>query len=184
MIDPKILEQELNGLPPGWIVLLETSPENAMEANLASIKFLTGRGYQGIILSASRPYPNLVEIYKRAGVDIDRLFFIDCLCKSQGMDLPDVDNAVFLDNVSDLSNISISIKSALDAMEGSRFVFIDSITTMLIHHDPAVFARFIHGILTRLRVLGVNGMLVSLETQTDQEVRAEIAQLCDKVIKL
>ena len=63
-------------------------------------------------------------------------------------------------------------------------VFIDSITTMLIHNKPYVFARFIHSVLTRMRVHEIGGLLISLEDQTSREVRAEIAQLCDKVIKI
>ena len=64
------------------------------------------------------------------------------------------------------------------------FLFIDSITTMLIHNDPHIFARFIHNILTKMRLYGTGGLIISLEEKTNREVKAEIAQLCDKVIKI
>lgn len=55
---------------------------------------------------------------------------------------------------------------------------------MLIHNEPYVFARFIHSILTRMRINGIGGLLISISDRTNREIRAEIAQLCDKVIKI
>ena len=55
---------------------------------------------------------------------------------------------------------------------------------MLIYNQPDIFARFVHSILTEMRINGANGLLISLEGETNKEVSAEIAQLCDKVIKV
>jgi len=35
-----------------------------------------------------------------------------------------------------------------------------------------------------MRINNVSGLLISLETETDKDLRAEIAQLCDKIIKV
>ena len=35
-----------------------------------------------------------------------------------------------------------------------------------------------------MRENNVSGLLISLEAETDREVRAEIEQLCDKIIKI
>ena len=83
-----------------------------------------------------------------------------------------------------LTDISLFITERLKNTNGKKFVFFDSITTMLIHNEPYVFARFIHSILTRMRLSGAGGLLISLAEKTNREVRAEIAQLCDKVIKI
>jgi len=55
---------------------------------------------------------------------------------------------------------------------------------MLIHNPPTAFGKFVHCLLTKMRLLGAGGILLSLETETNKEVRAEIAQLCDRVIKV
>ncbi|MFH0970477.1 MAG: hypothetical protein V1776_03390 [Candidatus Diapherotrites archaeon] len=44
--------------------------------------------------------------------------------------------------------------------------------------------RFIHGTLTKLRIQGMGGVLLSLRDQVNPEIRSEIAQLCDQVIKV
>jgi KaiC/GvpD/RAD55 family RecA-like ATPase len=183
MIDLKIIEKELNNLPIGYIVLLETSAENSIELGLGAIKFLTNKSYNGIVLSASRPFSNLISLYKKNSIDIKKLFFLDCVSKSKSAKSEEDTNVLYLRSVSDLTNISISLSKAINSVKGNKFIFIDSITTMLIYNKPSVFAMFIHSIMTRMRTYGISGLLISLQSETNKEIRAEILQLCDKVIK-
>ena len=182
MIDVKKIKKELSSLTEGWIVLLETSAEKSLEVSLAAIKILINKNYDGIILSASRPYSNLVSLYKKNNIDIKKIFILDCISKSQGRKREKTANVLYLENVSDLTNILISINESIERIKGNKFIFVDSITTMLIYNQPDILARFIHGVLTVIRINGANGLLISLEEETNKEVRAEIAQLCDKVI--
>ena len=184
MIDVKWLEKELSGLAQGWIVLVETSAENALEVSLAAIKILMDENYNGIIVSANRPYSNLLSLYKKNNINTKKLFIIDCLCKSQDAKPEQADNASCLESASHLTEISFALSECMDKIKGNKFIFIDSITTMLIHNPSNVFARFIHGILTKMRMNEVNGLLISLEEERNREVRTEIAQLCDRVIKV
>jgi len=185
MSDEENISKELINLPEGWIVLLETSVEKILETSLSAIKFLTGeKNYIGIVLSASRPQKNLADLYEQKGIDTTKILFLDCISKSQSLDLEGTGNVLYLDAVSDLTNISLALKGSMEKIQGDKFIFIDSVTSMLIHNKPEIFARFIHGILTKMRINGVSGLLISLENETDKEIRAEIAQLCDRIVKI
>lgn len=184
MIDAKKLEAELMNLPEGWIVLLETSAENALEAGLAAIKILTDKNYYFIVISASRPCSNLLSLYEKNSIDSGKITVIDCVCKSQNLNVKDSSNVLHLESVSALNDISISIGKIIGKIKGNKFICIDSVTTMLIHNKPDVFARFIHSVLTKMRINEISGLLLSLESETNKEVRAEIAQLCDKIIRI
>jgi len=178
------LKDELDELPDDSIILIETTPEKAFELGLALVKYFSDKNDAGIIVSANRPYSNLISVLTKNGVDIGKMFFLDCISKSQNADFQ-ADNVVFMDNVSALTDISLSINQRMRETNGSKkFVFFDSIPTMLIHNKPHVFARFVHGILTMMRLNGTGGVLVSLNGDNNKEIRAEIAQLCDKVIKI
>ena len=61
---------------------------------------------------------------------------------------------------------------------------IDSVPTMLIHNKPEAFARFMHAMFTKLRLEGVVGVMVSTPLSQEHDIRAEIVQLCDQVIKI
>ncbi len=183
MIDEKKLAEELEEMGEGGIALLEASADKTQETGLAAIKHLTSKGQAAIILSASRPHANLMALYKKSGIDAQKIIVIDCVSKSQTPNPPKADNAAYLDNLSDLTAMSISLQKFLDSTKGKKFVYIDSITTLLVYNNAKDLARFVHYILTKLRIIGAGGILVAIEGETDKEVRAEIAQLCDKVIK-
>ena len=183
MIDAEKLNQELKNIPKDFIVLIETSADNISELTMAIVKFLTKQNDYGIIVSANRPYINLIANYERNKIDTNKVYILDLISKNQNADEP-ADNVMFIKNASSLTDISLSINEHIKKLEGKKFVFIDSITTMLIHNEPYVFARFIHSIFTRMRLNCIGGIMISMTDRTNREVRAEIAQLCDKVIKI
>jgi hypothetical protein len=177
------IEEEFSGLPQEYIVYLETSAENSFEISTLIVKYLSEKNDIGIIVSANRPYTNLLSIYQQNNIDTSKMFIIDCLSKSQHANKPD-ENVMFIDNLSALTDISLSIDEKMRNMDGKKFIFFDSLTTMLIHNQPYTLARFIHNILTKMRLKNVGGVIVSLYDNSHREIRAEIAQLCDKVVKI
>jgi len=177
------LEEELRNIPSDSIIFLETTAEKFLDVSLAAIKLLSNRNDSGIIVSANRPYKNLMDFYKKNDIDVSKMFILDCISKNQ-FDTHNGGNVVFLENASALTDISLQLDERIKIINGKKFLFIDSITTMLIHNEPHIFARFVHSILTKMRLYGTGGLIISLEEKTNREVKAEIAQLCDKVIKI
>lgn len=185
MKDIKKLQEELQKLPDDAIVFLETTDEKLFELGLISIKRFADKNYSGIIISANRPYSNLINLYKKNGINARKMFFLDCISKNLNGHVK-ADNVVFIENLSSLTDISLSINQRINnGMGNKKFIFFDSISTMLIHNKPYIFARFVHSILTKMRLKGIGGVLVSLSGDSNnKEIRAEIAQLCDKVITI
>lgn len=183
MIDTEKLKEKLENMPKDFIILVETSAENISEVTMAVVKFLTQQNDYGIIVSANRPYINLIANYQRNKIDTNKVYILDLISRNQDADEP-ADNVMFIKNASSLTDISLSINEHIKRLEGKKFVFIDSLTTMLIHNEPYVFARFMHSIFTRMRLNGIGGIMISMTDKANREVRAEIAQLCDKVIKI
>jgi len=183
MIDVKKLKDELSKLAQDSIVLVETSAEKSFEASMTCLKILEEKYDNGIILSVNRPYVNLVSNYKKNGIDTKKMFIIDCISKKHYKEM-DVENVMFLESASALTDISVALGECMQRTEGKKFVLVDSTNIMLIHNKPHIFARFIHGVLTKMRLNKVGGILISLDDKTNEEVRAEIAQLCDKSIKV
>ena len=92
-------QQEFNDLPQGWIVLMETSAEKALDNSLSAMQYLIDEhNYVGIILSASRPYTNLLQIYQNKQIDTSRMLFIDTVSKSQSMNLDEGGNVLFIES--------------------------------------------------------------------------------------
>jgi hypothetical protein len=180
----KKLKEELQKIPDNSIIFLETTEEKLFELGLFSVKRLSDKNYSGIIISANRPYQNLVSLYEKNGINVGKMFFLDCISKNLNGQI-EAKNVKFIENLSSLTDLSLSIHKQINNGQGSKkFIFFDSITTMLIHNKPYVFVRFIHSIITKMRLTGVGGILISLTGDNNNEIRADIAQLCDKIITI
>ena len=184
MIDSKKLAKELNSLQEGEIFLIETSAEKILKVNLAIVKWLSEKNYTQIILSSSRPCKNLLNLYKKNNIDTSKLIIVCTVCQEKEKNKQENNNVIHLSSSSSLTEISLALNKYMESIKDKKFIFIDSINTMLIHNEPNTLAKFIHSILTKMRTNNVSGLLISLEAETNKEVRAEIAQLCDKVIKV
>ncbi|MFZ5500830.1 MAG: DUF7504 family protein [Candidatus Micrarchaeota archaeon] len=168
---------------PDAIVLLEADPEDAGKRGMAAIKTGISKGGKAVIISANRPYKTLMAAYRKNGIDSQRVMVIDCVSKPNNAEIEEADNVLYLESLTDLTDILLSVRDAIGAKAGRQFIFLDSITTMLIYNKPDTYARFIHNLLTMMRVKRVGGILLYVAGGAGQEVRAEIVQLCDKVIK-
>lgn len=183
MQEAKTQENEFSNLSKGEIALVEAAAENILKVSIDIIKSLTGKGDNCIILSTNRPYSNLLGLYEENNIDAGKVFILDCICKSQGAETEKVSNVAFINSITDLTSISIAINECADKIKGNKFILIDTVTTMLMHNNQNTFIIFMHALLTKMRIKGIGGILIYLEEDTNKEVRAEITQLCDRVIK-
>jgi len=174
-----VLKKELKKLSDADMVLLDTDAKTAFDTVMLTVKSLTAKKYFGIIITANRPYNTLIEAYNKAGIDINKLFFVDCVTKQETPGK----NVLFIGNTTALTNIAICIDECLQ-LSTKRFVLIDSITTMLLHNDAGILARFSHNLLTKLRMTKAIGILVTVDKNINKELYAELAQLCDIVIQI
>ena len=184
MIDTKKLAKEFNNLGEGAIVLIETAASKILEVHLAAVKWLSDKKYTQIILSTSRPCKNLLNLYQKNNIDTNKIIMLCTVCQEKEKKEQKNSKVIHISSCSSLTEIAILLSKCMESMKDKKFVFIDSINTLLIHNEPNTLAKFIHSILTKMRTNNVSGLLISLETETDKEVRAEIAQLCDKIVKV
>ncbi|MFH0715002.1 MAG: hypothetical protein V1847_04305 [Candidatus Diapherotrites archaeon] len=184
MTDTKNLIKELNNLGEGAIVLIETTTDKMLEVQLSVTKWLSHKKYAQIILSTSRPCKNLLNLYKKNNIDINKIIILCTCCPEKEENMQENNNVIHLPSSSSLTEISLSLSECMESIKDKKFILIESINTLLIHNQPNTLAKFIHSILTKMRINNVSGLLISLEAETDKEVKAEIAQLCDKIIEV
>ena len=72
--------------------------------------------------------------------------------------------------------------SAIDAE--SKFVFFDSLDTLLLYNQPGTVARFIHFLAGKMRTWKVEGIIVSLQKDKNEELINELMQFCDLTLEL
>ncbi len=177
------LKKELENLPEDWVVMLETTSSKIVSISREALKILVGKRYTGIILSANKPCSSLISSLRESGIAKEKLFVICSVCGKDKKDKTP-DNVVHVQHSTALTEMAVALGEAMKSIKGKKFVFIDSITSMLIHNESKTLARFIHSILTKMRNQSTNGIIISMDAETEKEIRLEIAQLCDKVIRV
>ena len=182
-----LLKKELENFPTaglkGDVLLIETAALKALEVSLTSIKDLTDRGFRVMVLSASRPCTNLINLYEKWRIDLEKIHIIDCVCHSQGLKTEDSKMVTHVSSIRNLTDISLLITKIFKDVKEPTVLFIDSITTMLLYSNEEVFSLFLHNILTRMRDKGVNVLLLMVDT-VGSNLRSDLIQLCDKTIGL
>lgn len=148
----KALKQAVENNREGSIILLETPADEYTETNTSSIGFLLDQGYEGVYMSFQRPFKNLYMNFIRNGIDVNKLFIIDCA--SALNDQPNENNprCVCISNESEVDNMIQAIYNSVSNLRcKKRFVFVDSLSTMALHEPLAETIRFSEALIRRLK---------------------------------
>ena len=178
------VKNTIEELPEGGVVLFETGEGKGVGTGIDAIKLLLDQDYSGLVLSAGTSLEKLNEQCEKADIDCSRLLVIDCVCEGSCPRPGLTDNIIRIEDVTDLTLIVVSIISSIKKLPAKKFLLIDDIPAMLERNHPLFFARFMHIVLTNIRNYHMTGLLVSKKDGISKMVRAEIAQLCDKVIEV
>lgn len=181
-----IIQKELSLLPEKFIVAFIVPPNKHEKLNFALLNILTNKkNFQGCYITVNKPHKHLVGLLKKNKVNSKNLVFIDCITKNISRSAAVEGNCIFIDSPTNLTALGIAIKEVVDLMKpGQRFVFIDSLSSLLLHNSTAKVLKFFHFLSGKMRIWEIDGLMVSLHTETDKKLIAEIAEFCDKIIRL
>lgn len=180
------LRQELGKLQDNSITLLILNIKQYFESILEVLTVLCNEQKQaGIYVTVNKPYATLKEHFHDRNLDTSRLFFIDAITQTVVQPKLTNHNVIFLPNPQSLTEISLALSEAADMLKASRrFLFLDSLSTLLIYNETENVAKFAHFLTVKMRSLNIQGVLVALRQQLDEELIYELTQYCDKVIDL
>ena len=119
-------------------------------------------------------------MFVKIGIDTRMIIFIDAVTKTAGGEIEKKKECLFIGNPEKLSDISVAMDQAVTAIAGKeKFLFFDSLSTLLLYNKPLTVARFIHFLAGKMRVWKVKGIIISLEKESDKELIEELMQVCD-----
>jgi hypothetical protein len=178
------VRKKLGELPGNWIVLLLVAPDRYAAFNTEVLRFLTDElGLRGIYVTVNRPYSTLVPALQRDGIKTDRFLFIDAISKSIGEGKQRIPNCLFVAGPDNLVDIGIGVTEAIARYppEERPFLFLDSLSTLLLHNASTAVGKFSHFTITKMRAWDVRGVVMSLEHDVHGDVINTIRQYCDEI---
>lgn len=155
----ELLQDRFSRLDRGWVALLRIPVERTLEINIEAIKALQELGYQGVYVTLSKDYVELSKLFREAEINMSRLAFIDGVSQMYGIGAVDAPNVEYIFGPISLDGIVAAITDVIPVMKSKKkFVFLDSITTVLLYNSfdrTLKFSEFLTESLKRLEVAGV-----------------------------
>jgi archaellum biogenesis ATPase FlaH len=181
----KVFTKELKNFRE-YIVLAKVKAKDYQNTNLRIIKHLTTKeNIPGVYVTLNKPYEHLATLFDKSKISRDMIIFIDAVTKTIGGKVKKTKDCLFIGNPENLSDISLAMDQAVRALPGTeKFVFFDSLSTLLVYNDANSVVRFIHFLAGKMRLWKVRGIIISLQKDSDKEFIDLLNQVCDLTVDL
>jgi KaiC/GvpD/RAD55 family RecA-like ATPase len=182
----ELLKDRFSRLEHGWIALLQVPMQNAMDVNTESIKVLQGLGYEGVYITLSKDYVELTKMFREKEIDMGKLAFVDGVSQMYGIGAVDAPNIKYISGPISLDGIVAAITDIIPAMKSEKkFVFLDSITTVLLYNSLERTLKFSEFLTVSLKRLQVAGVVTSVSKGfANDNLIKELTKMSNEVIKL
>jgi KaiC/GvpD/RAD55 family RecA-like ATPase len=166
-----------------YVALATVDAGKYQKTNLGIIKHLTDKSIPGVYVTLNKPFKTMENVFKGQKIDTEIIIFIDAVTQTAGGDVEKTDKCLFIGSPDNLSDISIAMDQAVRALPSKdKFVFFDSLSTLLIYNNIETVSRFIHFLASKMRVWKVRGIIVSLRKEQDKALIDALMQFCDVVL--
>jgi KaiC/GvpD/RAD55 family RecA-like ATPase len=182
----KLLKDHFSRFNHGWVALLQIPVEKTVEMNIEALKTLQSLGYEGVYITLSKDYVELSKLFRDKGIDMGRLAFIDGISQMYGIGAVDAPNVKYISGPISLDGIVAAVTDIIPAMKSEKkFVFLDSITTVLLYNSLERTLKFSEFLTTSLKRLEVAGVMVSVSKgfANDNLIKA-LTKMSNEVIKI
>lgn len=180
----KNLNSNFKDIKESSIVLVLSSATDYAAVNLALLKYLLAQKQSGVYVTINKPQSVLVKTFTENKIDASKIFFVDCVSALVKEDTSRRSENVVFVSPKNLTGISIAINELITAIPGKKFVFLDSLSTLLIYNSLGSMEKFSHFLANRFRLNGVTSVFLSLEGDLNPELLNTLSKFCDKVIKV
>ena len=172
----------IDNLSPDYsIFLVRSGAMDVKKRNMEIVSALTEMDYTIIIVTTNIPSEIQLRQYDKAGVNTANLFFIDMVTAyAIGKRMENKDQVHFIERPGDLTKAGIVISNLIKEREGEKLAFIfDTINTMLIYSNQSSVSRFIHFIISKLRIMDSKGFFIMVEKGLESDLVSDFEMLAD-----
>ena len=182
---PKSVKAKLEGMKKQGIYLVVAKAADYEDVNYAVVEYLVNKmKMNGVYVTLNKPFSTMKNIFKERKIPIDKVMFLDGISKTIiGETTPDK-NVQYVESPESLTDLSIAVNLMASQISPPRFLFFDSLSTLLVYNASGPVTKFAHFLIGRMRKWEINGVIVSIEEETDSKLYGEISQFCDGVIKV
>lgn len=120
--------------------------------------FLSAKKGDAVYLTMNKPATSLADLFREMGGQ-NRLLFVDAISVHTG-EKKEMENAFFVSFPGDLTGMMMVLSRTLK-MHDFKFIFFDSIPSLLVYNDERTATRFLHAVSAMCKQHSVQLVLLS-----------------------
>ncbi len=168
-----------------FVVLMISNAESYSLVQIGLIDvFSLKKDLPGIYITINKPYEVLRDMLSKKKIDCGKIKFIDAISRMVGSETPDKDRCIYVESPGDLTELMVAIEESVKAVEGNKFLVLDSISTLAIYNDTEAVEKLVHALAGKLREWDVKGIFLSIEADEYKNLIGTVSQFCDKVTEI
>lgn len=167
------------------IRVLVPSDGSHVAALAAHVGDLQTQGRHVLFITTDRPYAVLERAFRAAGVDMERIHFLDTVSHLDGSaPIERPDNAHFLASPTMLEMVAMRTEQLANRLGDGVHVVLDSLNTLALYNGISPVQEFAHYLANRLRMYGLPGDYVARQNREGTELQEKIAGFTDERVAL
>jgi archaellum biogenesis ATPase FlaH len=164
------------------IIVFVVSPKDFSKRLQDITKTLAGQKKAICYVSLNKPYETIREALEKAGVPLERVYFVDAVSSRAGSVKPDK-AVLMVSSPSALTELSIAISKGVELWKADAVLF-DSLSTLLVYEGASSVLRFVHSVTNSLRVKGLSCVFTILKPDLKDEIAKDIGMFADRIEEL
>lgn len=144
---------------------------------------LNSQKLHGIFVSLNKGIIDIVAGLKKNKIDISKVYFIDAASKNVNAkknDLP----CTYISNPQALTELSLAIMTLVESKKYD-FIYLDSLSTLLVYNDSHTTERFIHYLIGKLKANKIGMLVLSIKNDPESaKIYPILAQFADGSIDI
>jgi len=132
-------------------------------------------------VAVNKPFNSVMQDMKNKNIDTGKFFFIDAITATV-QSPPAVDNCIFVTSPTALTDIGLAFSSSLSE-HGCDLVFFDTISTLIVYQEIGSVIKFVHNLITKVRVLNKKLVLLALKEDSENLIK-DLNMFVDKIIEI
>jgi len=180
------LEQAVKPLPDYSILTLYIDPNQYFPALAKMMSSLVDeRGMSGIYITTTRPAKAIQNRLSMKKIDMDKIFFVDCISYSVGANLKVGDEVQYVESPTQLESVMLKTYWLLKKIDSEhKFVFLDSLNTLGIYNDERMLSEFFHLFINKLRTKEIFGVILSVGEDPPKDTVKMLELVCDESLEM
>ena len=177
------IEQEFKDLSKNFAVILFVDLHVYNQSCLFVSEYLIKKlKLKGLYVALNKPYETICGELKKNNLDVNAISCIDAVSKETDK-YPKIDKVLYLEDPSSITELLFLIKAVCN--EGKiKFIFLDSLDTLLLYNDIKEVEKFIRSLVNKARKSNVSVVIMSPKEKSEEDMLAAVTQFCDKEIEL